>query len=493
MRVVSKPAASNTSPPTLQTRTVHGALWITGSRLASQLIAFVGQVVLARVLAPSAFGLVASISVFTNFAQLMTDLGLAPAIVQARKLTDKLLATAFWVNFLTGIILGGVVFVTAPFVARFYGQPELTGLMRWMSLSFVLSLGIVSVGLLEREMRFQALAIVETQAILLSTAAAVIAGLMGAGASSLVVGPVLYPVLQTIGCEVVTRFVPSGFIRRDSLAELWRFGGGLTGFNVVNFWARNADNVLIGRYFGPRLLGFYSRAYLLMLLPVTQVTQVLSRVMLPALASIGDDLVRLREAYLRALGVVALATMPAMIGLSAVAHTFVPTVFGPKWDPAIRLVEVLALAGVTQCLAGTTGWLFQVTRRTSLMMKWGLVSSIIIVGSFVVGMHWGVLGVTISYTVVGVLLCPVTFLIPGRLIGLRLRDIGRVIAAPVICAAVMGLVVYLYGYGLQDHVAGVPLLISEVVLGTLTYAALLRVVSPRAFREAMALARGRFN
>src|SRR3569833_31930 len=170
-------------------RVVGHTAWAGGSRVVIQILQFGSQLVLARLLAPSEFGLVASVSAILNYAAVFTDLGITAALVQAKNLTSRLLSSAFWLNAFTGLVLTAAVFAAAPTIAQFYGRPELVGLTRVLSLAFGLSLAVVPLGVLERELRFKSSAVVEVSACSLAITATLLAALAGWGAYALTLGP----------------------------------------------------------------------------------------------------------------------------------------------------------------------------------------------------------------------------------------------------------------------------------------------------------------
>jgi O-antigen/teichoic acid export membrane protein len=469
---------------TLRQQTVRATFWSAGSRSGQQLVQFAGTVVLARLLVPSDFGLVAMIAVFSGFAQLFVDFGLASAIVQRQELNDRHLSTAFWMNLVAGFTLTLVVAGASPGIAALYDEPDLVPLTLLVSLNFVLAAPIiVQNALLVRAMNFKRIAAIEIGAALCGAGAAVVGAALGMGAFALIVQILTTTLVRTIVLWLLTDWRPTATWDRQAMRELWGFGANLAGFQAVTYWSRSADNLLVGRFVGAAGLGIYNRAYSTMLLPVNQVTSVIGRVMFPALSRIQDDLPRVRRGYLRAVGLISLATFPLVIGLIVVAEPFVLTLYGSQWKEAVPILQILCVAMLVQTVAGTTGWLYQSQGRTDWMFRWGVASTVVTVVAFAIGIHWGIQGVAIAYVVRTFALAYFSFAIPGRLIGLRFRDVARAVWEVLAISLVMGTLVWLTGDLLPATWPAGAVLLIQVATGILVYVSLARLLLLSPYRD----------
>ncbi len=293
-------------------------------RTGAQALQFLAGLALARILAPADFGLLASVYVITGFTVLLFDMGLSAALVHQREVRQADYDTAFWLNALGGLVFIGVLAALGPFVADFYGDDRLTWITPLAGLGFALALNVSHAALLQRSMQFKKVAAIELSCAVLANAATLIGALSGMGAFALVLGPAVQGLAGTIITWTLVRWRPRGFISRPSVRRLWSFSGGMLGFSVVNYAGRNSDNLLIGRLLGATALGYYNRAYTLMLLPLQQISQVLGRVMFPALAAMQGDRERLQGAYRRVILVMTAVIMPVLVGMAAVADGLVP-------------------------------------------------------------------------------------------------------------------------------------------------------------------------
>lgn len=463
-------------------RTITGLVWNIGSNFAQQSVRFIVILVLARLLNPDDFGLVGMVTVFSGFAMMFSDLGLNAALIQRPSLTAAHLSSAFWLSLATGVVLALLFAASAPLIAEVFARPELIPLVRVMSLTYVLSaVSVVQKAVLMRAMDFRNLTLIQVTSIGVAAAVGVALAIADQGAWSLVGMAVATP-----GCEAVllwstSRWRPSRRIDRSALTDLWRFGRNLTGFSALNYWARNADNLLIGRYVGATALGFYSRAYQVMLLPISQVTGSIGQVMFPALSRIQEDKVRFKKVYLSAVAAIAFVTFPTMAGIFAVSDSFVAGILGTQWGGSIPILRWLAFVGLIQSVGATTGWIYQAQGRTDRLLRWGVFSSAVTVGAFVAGLPWGALGVAIAYTCSSVGLLYPNIVIAGRLVGLRFGEVAQAVVAPLIMSVTTGALVFLLGALLRDHTPPLGRLVIQTAAGVLIYSLITAVKKPAAF------------
>lgn len=423
-------------------RVATNAGWSAVGRLGSQTLQFLAGLALARLLLPADFGLLAGVYVVTGFTVIFFDMGLNGALVHRRELDEAVLGTAFWLNAFGGVVFVALMAAIGPLVADFYGDSRLRWITPLAGLSFALSLAVVHSALLQRDLRFKRLAIAEVGTAVVGNAVTIACAWAGMGAFALVTGPAVQSVLRTVTLWALAPWRPRRFISVAAMKSIWSFSGGLLGFTIVNYSGRNADNLLIGRFSGATALGYYNRAYSVMLLPLLQVGNVVGRVMFPALSLISGDRDRVQKAYRRALRLMTFLTMPILVGMAATAPALVKVLWGPGWEPAAPLLQVLCLAGLPQCLFSSEGWLYQSQGRTRLMFGMGVASSAAFLVGIVAGIHWGSLGVAVGILVVSYVFLPVNLRVACSTIGLRARVVYRDNAATFGFAVVMGLIVW---------------------------------------------------
>ncbi len=475
----------------LAARAAQGVAWVAGARLGSQVVQFLASLVLARLIDPSAYGLVAIVWTFTGFAFLFSDLGLGSSLVQSPRITEGETSTAFYINAVAGLVLTGIVVLLRVPLANLFGQPRLAGLLALASVGFTIAISTVPTALLERQMKFGLVAAIDIGSSTLGFLISIACAVAGLGAYSLVIGPLAATGMTSIASLVAARWLPRARFSRASARRLFSFGGHLTGFNLINYWSRNADNLLLGRFAGPTELGFYNRAYMLMLMPINQVNGVLGRVLLPVFSSLQDDRERLRRGVLRVCRTSGVLVFPILFGLAGCAHNFVLVAFGPRWSGVVTLLTILAISGAPQVVAATSGLVCQAVGQTKLLSTWGNLSSISVVAAILIGLPWGAEGVAIAYAVRAYLLLPLAF-VPMR----RAADIGtapmlRAAALPFYAAVLMAGCVWSLGT-ILDHVIPMGVcLVLQVLVGAVVYAGVLVLVDPSTLTDVKSVVRRR--
>jgi O-antigen/teichoic acid export membrane protein len=409
----------------LRRSAISGIKWSAISLFARRGLSLVTTIVLARLLAPADFGLVAMAAVVIGFIEMFKDLGTAAAVIQRKNLSQGLLASIFWLNAGFGLAAAMVLYLLAPLLGAFYREPEVIPIMQVLSLSFLLSgLSNVQMSLLERNLEFDKLARIEISTSLFASLVGITAAFLGHGAWSLVYQMLAGNFLATLLLWVGSRWRPSWQFDWAGIRSVMDFSLNLTAASIINYFTRNADKLLIGRFLGSQDLGYYDLAYRLMQFPLQGISAVIGRVMFPLYSRMQDDAGQFGRIYLKVASAIALISFPLMLGLMALAGPFMLTLFGPAWIPVIPLLLILAPLGAVQSIATTVGSIYMAKGRTDWALWMSIAWGLLIVLSFVLGLPWGILGVTASYALMFLLLTYPAFAIPFRLIGLRVRDLG---------------------------------------------------------------------
>lgn len=416
----------------------RGTVTVVGQTVRA-VLQLLGLVVLARLLRPADFGLFAMAGVVTAFVALFRDAGLTQAVVQRERLDHAQASVILWVNVAVTAALALLVIVVSPFVAALYGEPRLVFVVVALGAAlFVGGLGAQHQALMARRMQFRTLATLEVVSHALGLGVAIVLALLGAGVWALVALPCTQAGTLTVMSWYALPWRPDAPRRAAGVGGLLSFGADVTGFNVANFAARNADDLLIGIAHGAVSLGLYSRAYELLVLPLRQLNAPLARVALPTLSRLIDDPARYRSGYIRMVGLSTTLIAPPMAVASVMAGDVLLVTLGAQWTAAAPMLTWLALAGVVQPLSNTTGWLFQSQGRTRELLLWGVGSSVVTVGVFVVVLPAGAVGVAQAYAVLNLVLLPFLLWWVGRTGAVSTADLYRILGLPVTLAAVMG-------------------------------------------------------
>ncbi len=458
----------------LKQRAVAGIAWSTAARVIQQVIQFTLSVILARLLVPEDFGLVGMVAVFLGFAALFGEFGFGSALVYRPDLRPIHSVSIFWVNMLAGVAIAALFWIGAPYVARFYNAPALERITQVVGLNFALSASsIVPLALLRRSMSFNRIAVLNVTAALVAGSVAILLAYMGFGPWAIVAQGLVSATATSLLALTLAGWRPRLQFSVSAVRELLGYSSSLVGFGFVNYWARNADNLLIGKYLGSFSLGVYSRAYTLMLLPISEVISVLGTVMVPALSSIQQDRARVKSIYLRAMPMIGLIAFPMMLGLLVVAEPFVLTFLGEQCAAVAPLLRILCIVGVIQSMCSPTGWIYTSQGRTDWMFWWGIGGSGTLILGIVVGvLHGTAQAVAFYYLLANVLTCYPCIAIAGRLIDLRFSEVARSVLGPLVCASLMAVIVWGAGTLLPAAWPPVARLASLVALGVVSYTAL---------------------
>jgi len=422
----------------LKNKIISGSFWTVFSNVASQLVTFSVTIVLARLLTPGDFGIVAISSVFVGVIILFQDLGMGAAIIQRQNIDDDYLSTSFTVSLLAGVLLAVLLALSSPLIADFYNEKILRDILLVSSLGFILSpFTTIHTTILSKRLEFRRLSLINLGNHALSGLVSVALALMGYGVWSMVLGKILSQPVVIPAVWRIVKWTPRPRIVKRCFLDLFGYSSNLLGFNLLNFFARNLDNLIIGKYLGTQPLGYYSVAYNLMLKPLQLISWSLGKVLFPVFSTIQGDLVRTRSVYLKVLRSISLVTFPMMTGLFMVAEEFILSVYGPAWAPAVLPLKLLCVVGAVQSIGTVSGIIYNSQGRPDLTLKIGLFSSSLIVVAFIIGINWGLLGLIYAYIAVTV---PVFFVgqyFANGLIGINMLSIFKALAPAAACSAVM--------------------------------------------------------
>lgn len=460
-----------------------GAGWSLGNLIGRQLISLAATAILARVLSAADYGLFGMVVAIAALIQSLTDFGLAWAIVQRKEITRAQVDSLFLINTVSGLLLWVICAFSGKFLVSFYHRSELAGIASLLGASFFFSgCAAQPLALLRRQMRFKEITLYDQWSTLAGAITGVTAALSGLGYWALVIQLVAQQLVFALLLLLLGDYRPK--LPRDSqgLASLLSFGGYMAGYSAINYFSRNLDNVLVGRFWGAEQLGYYSRAYFLMTLPTLLASGMLTAVMIPALSALQHDRKRMEAAFLRSIRWISLLGCPVAIGLAACASDFVRFIYGPKWMPVVPMLLWLCIAGAVQPVQAAVGWLYIVTGRGRAMFVVGLVASSLTVAAFFVGIRYGAVGVARAYAVANTCLALPVMLIGHRIAGLKLRRTLVEVVPLVAASIVMAVCVVLTGVLCQSADYRVRLL-AEITVGGVTYLLCVRLGIRGMWRE----------
>ncbi len=425
----------------LKNRSLRSGAVTMGSQGVMFVLQLASTMVLARILSPADYGINGMAVAITGFAHMFSTLGLSTATVQKAEINHEQVSTLFWINVAIGCFLTLIVALISPLVAAFYGVPDLFLVILVLSVIFAINgLSVQHSALLRRQMLFLDVAKIQIVSSMIGLGTAIIFGLAGFRYWALVFNSLVTTVSMTCGYWLLCRWKPGVPKFSTEVKSMVKFGTDIVGFNVINYLSRNLDNVLIGKFYGASALGFYSKAYQLLMMPLTNLREPLVSVAIPALSRLQNEPDSFRAYYLKSLSMLSFITLPIVVFMFICSDELVLFFLGPKWGEVSMLFKILAAAALIQPLSGTVSMVLLSTGKSRLFLYIGLFSSICICISFVVGLPWGAEGVAMAYAIVNyVILLPVLYF-SFKSTQIRLRDFFKAIARPVVVAFSMGFI-----------------------------------------------------
>lgn len=399
-----------------------GARWSLISLVAKQASRILFSLLLARLLGPENFGIIAVATIYLAFSLVFLDVGLAASLIQRRRVDREVTGTATWVNLGVLSVLVAVTQIAADVWADFFHTPELGAVLRVLSLTYVFNgLGVVPGAMLVRRLEFKLLGIAEVASSLFGGVAGVVAAVAGAEYWALVIqtltrdAVMLVIVLRVTGPPVLAW-------SRVALSEISSFSRNAFGSQLLGFAGQNADNFLIGWRLGAVSLAHYALSYRMLLLPVLILGQTANRLVFPIFSRLNDDRTRQARYFVKTTSSLAVIVVPAMGLVALGAPRGVPIVFGEDWVAAIRPMQVLAGASVLRVLVTVASAVMFARGKATWVFRVNLVAIPAHIAGFTIGLRWGIDGVAWSYLLIGIPMAGIYLTLLGRLIPITISQ-----------------------------------------------------------------------
>lgn len=464
-----QPTSDDVDIADLRQKSVRGGMVTMASQAISIAIQLASTVILARLLSPDDYGIIAMVMAITAFAGIFRDLGLSSAAVQKKDLTRAQQSNLFWLNVAMGTVLTAIVAAASPLVAWFYGQPELTLVTIALSFTFVIgSLGTQHGARLVREMQFGRRAVATIAGSIAGLTTSVTLALQGFAYWALVWGLLSAAITTTVLLFILSPFRPALFSRNAGIREMLGFGANVTVFELVNYFHRNLDNVLIGKFWGAEALGLYSRAYQLLMFPITAIRGPINAVAFPAMSRLQNQPDAYRAYYRRVTQLLAFVSMPITAFLFVASAPIIEFLLGREWLGVSPLFSLLALTAFIQPVAGLRGMVLLSSGQSRRYVQWGIFNAVCVSIGFLVGVRWGGVGVAVAYAIVNYAILYPSLLLAFKNTSLRSSDFFVPILGPAVSSMVA--VVMTWGLARADWLDQLCLALKIVSLGGIFFA-----------------------
>jgi O-antigen/teichoic acid export membrane protein len=446
----------------LKQKTLRGGVARICAQGTTFVIRLISLMVLARLLGPKDFGLVGMVTAFTGVLELFRDFGLSAAAVQRATVTDEQISTLFWINILVGTLLGLLALAMAPAIALFYHEPRLFAVTAVLAVGFLLNAaGVQHSVLLQRQMRFTALAVISTVGLTAGSVIAIGGALAGYGYWALVAMTVTQPLVITVGLWLTSAWIPGRPHRGAGIRSMMRFGGTLTLNGLIVYIASNCEKVLLGRYWGAGAIGIYGRAYQLVRLPTDNLNSAVGEVAFSALSRVQDDPSRLKNYFLKGYSLVLAMTLPLTVACALFADDLILVILGPKWREAVPIFRLLAPTILVFATANPLSWLLSSIGMVGRLLKMALAIAPLMIIGYVVGLPYGIKGVAFAYSAVMTLwLFPlIAWAVHGTVISFR--DILLTVSRPLASSIAAGALAFGVRLGYGQFLSPLPRLVLE--------------------------------
>jgi PST family polysaccharide transporter len=424
----------------LKTGMKERAVKSAGITLAAQGIKLILQLgsiaILARLLQPSDFGLIAMVTVFTGLALQFMEGGLSMATIQRDQITHAQVSNLFWVNGALGTVLCLLGILISPLVAIIYAEPRLTLVMAAMSLTFLIGgLSVQHDALLRRQMRFKAISVIDIVSMAAGIVAGIAAALGGLEYWALVISPITTFATKTVMRWLSAHWVPSMMSRGSGVRPLLGFGANLSGANFIGYMATNLTPFVIGYIGGVQSLGLFNRANMLTSIPSSQLLPPVMNVLQPTLARVANDPERLRSTITSIMGKLVLGTMFVTLTMAILADWIVQLFLGTGWDGAVPITRMLAVFSLVEPIAGFLAVSLVSIGNAKALLRWKAVTLSILIVSVGIGSFWGAFGVVAAYAVSGVFIRLPGFLFyASRFLPVTFGELIKALVPSGICA-----------------------------------------------------------
>lgn len=437
-------------------------------------------VVMARLLDPSDFGLVAMVTAVTGFYSLFITGGLSAATVQRATITDEQISTLFWINLTIGILLAFLCLVSAPVVVRFYGEPRLFWVMVTIAAGFLFTGATVQhMALIDRQLRFVALTTIEVLCQTASIAIGIYMAVAGFGYWALVASTVSSQIIFAISMWTLTGWIPGAPRRSVGTVSMLRFGGTYTLNNVVVYVAYNLDKVLLGRFWGADALGLYSRAYQLINIPTQNLNAAIGGIAFAALSRLQNEPARLKNYFLKGYQLANSLTLPITVFCASFADDIILVALGPRWTEAATIFRMLSPTILVFGIINPLGSLLYSTGLQMRSLLLALVIAPIAITAYIVGLPYGPNGVALAFSTAMTL-----WLVPHVLWSLRGTaispwDILSATSKPLLSALLAATVAITIQYFTQLQSPYLRLGLETIIMGVVYFGTLLFIMGQK--------------
>lgn len=451
----------------LKQKTVNGVIWSTIERFSNQIVQFFVQIIIARLLFPSDYGMIGMLAIFMALAQTFTDGGFGNALIQKKDRNNIDFSTVFYFNISIGILLSIVFFAFSGIISDFYNMPELKLIIQVMSINLIiLSFQVVHKAILTINIDFKTQAKASLSSVIIAGITGIVMAYLGCGVWALVAQFTIINIIQTILLWYFEKWRPLRIFSKKSFKGLFKFGSKILAANLIHTIYLNLYTLVIGKRFSATDLGYYSRADQFAQFPSSNITGILWRVTYPVMSSIQNEDEKLKNVYRQYIRLSAFIIFPLMIGFAAIAEPFIIFILTEKWRGVIPILQIISICYMFYPLNAINQNLMQVKGRSDLFLRLEIVKKIIGIILLFISLPFGIYYVCFSLVVYALINLAINTYFTSKLIRFnipqQIKDLVRILFASL----AMGAIVYLVNY---IEISYILKLILGIIVGAITY------------------------
>jgi len=470
-------------PESLKKKTVKGVAWTSLDQVATLGFGFVIGVILARLLSPSDYGMLAMIAVFNAIAFAFINSGFGNALIRKPDLNENDNSTAFYFNIIAGVVMAGIIWLIAPWVAIFYDKPILTQLLRVEGLLLIISsFTIVQNAQLSRALNFKAKMIINVSSQVIGGIVAIIAAYHGFGVWSLVIQHIASGIIRLIMLWIISPWRPRGRWNSSSFGYLWGYGSKLLVSGLLDTIYTNIYPIVIGKVYSPADLGQYTRAQGYASLPSQGLTSVLQQVTFPVLSQIQEDDVRLASSYRRLLRFSVFLVFPIMMVMAALARPLVISLVTDKWSQCVPYLQLICFASMWYPVHAINLNLLQVKGRSDLFLRLEIIKKAIVTIAIFICVPFGIMGICIGSVCTSIICLAINTYYTGKLINVGFLQQMQDMIPTMLSSFAMGAIVYFSTMPFNNDIIK---LVIGIPLGMIVYLSIAKVFRMPELQEAI--------
>ncbi|MGY5850497.1 lipopolysaccharide biosynthesis protein [Salegentibacter sp. F14] len=428
----------------LRKQVLSGLVWTFGQQFGNQLVGFIVSLTLARILLPEEFGLIAMITFFIAIGQVLVDSGLTDSLIRTKEPDNTDYSTVFYFNLVLSSLMYVVVYFSAPYIAEFYNQDILTGIARLYALTFIINaFSTVQLTRLTKLMRFKSQALISIPATISGGVMGIILAYYGFGVWSLVWSQITASLVSSIQVWLYSKWIPDFTFSKGKFKKHFKFGYQLGLSGLLNKIFNNIYILIIGKFFSPAQLGFYTRAETMKQLPVRNLSSALNKVSFPLFAEIDNDQVRLKRVYKQFMQTAVFIISPILIIFAVLAEPLFRFLFTEKWLPAVPYFQVIFFTGILAPIHSYNLNILKIKGRSDLFLKISVLKKVFILMTIVLALQYGIYGLLFGQVILSILFFFINGYYTNLFLGYRMKDQIKDISPILFISSLVGVIVFL--------------------------------------------------